>query len=95
MRRSWVRVPPPACQAPGALGVDADYVALLSPWSFNPDRIATPFSVWHGAQDVRVSTEAIVRAAERIPGATFTLWQDSGHLGFAKHFDALVAASKP
>jgi pimeloyl-ACP methyl ester carboxylesterase len=67
-------------------------VKLYLPWGFRLADITIPVSIWHGAQDPWVTEEQIEWQAKTIPDSTVTVWDDSGHLGFVKHFREILDA---
>lgn len=67
-------------------------IKVYLPWGFRLADISIPVSIWHGAQDPWVTQEQIDWQAMTIPNSTVTVWDDSGHLGFVKHFREILDA---
>jgi pimeloyl-ACP methyl ester carboxylesterase len=75
----------------GAAGIAPLEVARLAPWGFRTEDIAIPVHVWAGVHDVSRPLRLMRRLAERIPDHTFTVWDDVGHFGIAKHMREVLA----
>jgi pimeloyl-ACP methyl ester carboxylesterase len=76
-------------------GVDAirwELVDVFLPWGFQLAEIPIHVHVWHGDQDPWVTRAHIDFTASRIQDCTVVVWQDSGHLGFVKHWDEILEA---
>ena len=71
-------------QGSGAMA--PQFVAQVAPWGFRLEEISIPVHVWAGAHDGITSPDRMRLVAERIPRVTFTVWDDVGHAGIAKHF---------
>ena len=75
-------------------GIDAvagELNVVYMPWGFRLADISIPVHVWHGSQDPWVTQADIDFQVGRIPRCTLHVWSDSGHLGFAKHLDEVLA----
>jgi pimeloyl-ACP methyl ester carboxylesterase len=59
-------------------GVD-EYLAMSAPWGFVPEDIAVPVRVFQGDADALVPAAWSKVLADRIPGATLTIYPDEGH----------------
>ena len=70
----------------GAEPMAPQFVAQVALWGFRLEDIAIPVHVWAGANDGITPPERMRLVAERIPGVTFTVWDDVGHAGIAKNF---------
>jgi pimeloyl-ACP methyl ester carboxylesterase len=70
-------------QGPEAMA--PQFVAQVAPWGFRLEDIAMPVHVWAGAHDEVTPPELMRRVAGKIPQLTFTVWEDVGHAGIAKH----------
>jgi pimeloyl-ACP methyl ester carboxylesterase len=70
-------------QGPEAMA--PQFVAQVAPWGFRLEDITMPVHVWAGAHDEVTPPQLMRRVAERIPQRTFTVWEDVGHAGIAKH----------
>jgi pimeloyl-ACP methyl ester carboxylesterase len=70
-------------QGPEAMA--PQFVAQVAPWGFRLEDITMPVHVWAGAHDAVTPPELMQRVAEKIPQHTFTVWEDVGHAGLARH----------
>jgi pimeloyl-ACP methyl ester carboxylesterase len=70
----------------GAEAMAPQFVAQVAPWGFRLEDITIPVHVWAGAHDGVTPPDRMRLVAEKIPGVTFTVWEDVGHAGLAKHF---------
>ena len=68
----------------GPEGIAPQYVAQIAPWGFRLEDIAIPVHVWAGAND-HTPPERMRLVADKIPNVEFTIWDDVGHAGIAKH----------
>jgi pimeloyl-ACP methyl ester carboxylesterase len=59
-------------------GID-EYLAMTGPWGFVPEDVAVPVRVFQGDADALVPTAWAKVLADRIPGATLTIYPDEGH----------------
>lgn len=59
-------------------GVD-EYLAMSAPWGFAPEDVAVPVRVFQGEADALVPMTWGKVLADRIPGATLTIYPDEGH----------------
>ncbi len=59
-------------------GVD-EYLAMSAPWGFAPEDVAVPVRVFQGGADALVPMKWGKVLADRIPGATLTIYPDEGH----------------
>jgi pimeloyl-ACP methyl ester carboxylesterase len=75
----------------GAEAMSPQFVAQVAPWGFRLEDISMPVHVWAGANDAITPPEQMRRVAKRIPQHTFTVWDDVGHAGIAKHLDQVLA----
>lgn len=73
----------------GAAGIAADMIAWWQPWPFALADLRIPTRVFHGAGDPHNHADAHAYA-ERIPGATLTVWPDCGHLGIIPHWSDVL-----
>ncbi|HEX5013198.1 MAG TPA: alpha/beta hydrolase [Candidatus Limnocylindrales bacterium] len=76
-------------------GVDAavwEFIRVYFPWGFRLTDISIPVRIWHGGQDPWVRQEDIDYLVGAIPGASLVVWEDSGHLGFVKHWGEILGA---
>ena len=46
--------------------------------------------MWAGAHDGITPPERMRLVADKIPNVTFTVWDDVGHAGLAKHFGEVL-----
>jgi pimeloyl-ACP methyl ester carboxylesterase len=60
-------------------------VAQVAPWGFGLEEITMRVHVWAGAYDAVTPPNLMRRVADKIPQHTFTVWEDVGHAGLAKH----------
>ncbi len=74
----------------GAEAMAPGFVAQVAPWGFRIEDIAMPAHVWAGAQDDVTSPDLMRRIADKIPTHEFTVWDDVGHIGIAKHLDQVL-----
>ena len=61
------------------------------PWGFRLANIPIQVGIWHGSQDTHVNEADIEFQVSAIPRCSLTVLRDSGHLGFAKHWDEILA----
>lgn len=73
----------------GAAGIAADMIAWWQPWPFALADIRIPTRVFQGGGDPHNHVDAQTYA-ERIAGATLTVWTDCGHLGIIPHWRDVV-----
>lgn len=59
-------------------GID-EYRALRAPWGFAPEDVTVPVGIFQGGADTLVPAEWGRALAERIPGASMTLYPGEGH----------------
>ena len=74
-------------------GLDAykwELVKVYLPWGFRLADIEFPVRIWHGRQDPWVTDADIDFQVSTIPRNSLTVWPESGHLGFVKHWDELM-----
>jgi pimeloyl-ACP methyl ester carboxylesterase len=76
----------------GPIGLASDWVTLVGPWGFKLEDIPVHVHVWHGAQDVRESSEAVNFMAERVSSLEVTTWPHDAHLGLMNHWADVLAA---
>ncbi len=69
----------------GAAGVAADLIAMWQPWPFALADLRVATRVFHARRDRHNEVDARTYA-ERIPGASLTVWDDCGHLGIILHW---------
>jgi pimeloyl-ACP methyl ester carboxylesterase len=62
------------------------------PWGFRVADIATEVHLWHGAQDPIVERRHVDFVVQTLPNARLTVWNDSGHLGVARHWGEILEA---
>ncbi|HET7928752.1 MAG TPA: alpha/beta hydrolase [Actinomycetota bacterium] len=74
----------------GAEAMAPQFAAQVAPWGFRLEDISMRVHVWAGANDATTPPELMRRVAERIRGHTFTVWEDVGHAGLAKHLDEVL-----
>ena len=67
--------------AAGVWGWVDDDLAIISPWGFEVDAIATPTLVWYGRTDVLVPPSHGDWLAANVPGCLVRVDDHSGHLG--------------
>ncbi|MGH2934580.1 MAG: alpha/beta fold hydrolase [Gaiellaceae bacterium] len=77
-------------QGPEAFAWERNDVWL--PWGFRAADVATEVHVWHGDQDTLVERRHIDFIVELLPNARLTVWNDSGHLGVARHWNEVLEA---
>jgi pimeloyl-ACP methyl ester carboxylesterase len=75
----------------GMLAVAWELNTAYLPWGFRLANIPIPVRIWHGSQDPRVNAADIEFQISTIPRRSLTVWPDSGHLGFVKHWDEILA----
>jgi pimeloyl-ACP methyl ester carboxylesterase len=73
----------------GAAGIAADLIAMWQPWGFRLADVTVPTRVFDAALDEHNHADARTYA-DRIPGATLTVWDDSGHLGIVRHWAEVI-----
>lgn len=78
----------------GAVGIQHDGVAALSPWGFDLADVSAPVAIWHGREDVFVPFAHGVWLAEHVPGVEAHLLEDEGHLTLMYRLDELLADLK-
>lgn len=57
-----------------------DALLVSRPWGFDVRALRVPVQVWHGAEDTLVPAQAGEQLAQVIPGASWHLVPDTGHL---------------
>ena len=67
-----------------------EFIKVYQPWGFRLSDISIPVTVWHGAQDPWVTDDFIDYQVATIPRCSLVVWQDSGHLGFVKHWAEIL-----
>jgi pimeloyl-ACP methyl ester carboxylesterase len=79
-------------------GVD-EYLAMCAPWGFAPEEIGVPVGVFQGGLDALVPPAWGESLADRIPGATRTIYPEDGHFialtRFREVLDYLAAGTAP
>lgn len=70
----------------GGEAMAPQFVAQVAPWGFRLEDITIPVHVWAGSNDGITPPDRMRLVADRIPRVTFTVWDDVGHAGLAKHF---------
>lgn len=76
----------------GTGGVLGDLTILSRPWGFRVEDISMPVHVWHGDLDATVVPEVGRYMAKTVPDCRATFLPGVGHLLFARHMDAILAA---
>ena len=76
----------------GTSGFLGDLIILSRPWGFRLEDINIPVHLWHGELDDTVVPEVGRYVAKTIPDCRATFLPDAGHLLFARHMDAILAA---
>ncbi len=64
-------------------GIDGwldDDLALIKPWGFDLDEVATPVTLWHGTADQMAPVAEARRLAATVPGVIPHILDDEGHL---------------
>ena len=69
-----------------------DLIKVFLPWGFRLADISIPVTIWHGSQDPWVTQEQIDFQASAVPNSSVVMWNDSGHLGFVKHWKEILEA---
>ena len=67
-----------------------EHIDVLLPWGFRLAAIPIQVQLWHGVQDPWVTQANIDFTASTIPDCRVTIWPDSGHLGFVKHWGEIL-----
>lgn len=73
----------------GAKAATHEAGLYLQPWGFDPAQITVPTSLWYGGSDDMVPASAGQWLADRIPGSTYTLWPQHGHLTWCDSDEAI------
>ncbi|MDP9236614.1 MAG: alpha/beta hydrolase [Chloroflexota bacterium] len=76
----------------GTGGFLGDLTVLSRPWGFRVEDISVPVHLWHGELDDTVAPEVGRYMAKTIPDCRATFVPGAGHLLFARHMDAILAA---
>jgi pimeloyl-ACP methyl ester carboxylesterase len=74
-------------------GMDAvawELNAAYLPWGFRLADISIPVRIWHGSQDTHVNDADVEFQVSTIPRSSLTVWPESGHLGFVKHWHEIL-----
>ena len=74
----------------GTAGWLDDDLAFAKPWGFDLRAIATPASIWHGAQDLMVPFAHGEWLAAHIPGARVHLYDDEGHISLVQQLPRIL-----
>jgi pimeloyl-ACP methyl ester carboxylesterase len=69
-----------------------EVIDVWLPWGFRVADIATEVHLWHGAQDPIVERRHVDFIVQTLPNARPTVWNDSGHLGVARHWGEILEA---
>ena len=77
-------------QGPEAMAWERNDVWL--PWGFRAADIANEVHVWHGEEDTLVQRRHVDFIVKLLPNAQLTVWNDSGHLGVARHWREILEA---
>lgn len=67
-----------------------ELIDVFRPWGFRLADILIPVTIWFGSQDPRIRW--LDFQASTIPNCSVVIWPDSGHLGFVKHWNEILAA---
>jgi len=73
----------------GAKAATHEAGLYLRPWGFDPEQITVPTSLWYGGRDDMVPASAGQWLADRVPGSTYTLWPEHGHLTWCNSPEAI------
>ncbi len=76
----------------GVQGLKWELIDVFQPWGFRLADISIPVSIFHGVQDPWVTLENVEFQVSTIPKSTLTIWPDSGHMGYVKHWDQILDA---
>jgi pimeloyl-ACP methyl ester carboxylesterase len=64
----------------------ASQALMVSPWGFDPHKIAVPMHIWMGQDDQHAPPVLARYLAEAIPGANLHVMPGEGHISiFYKH----------
>jgi len=69
-----------------------DTVAGYGLWGFGLEDVTIDFHLWHGAHDPWERQSSVDFWAGRIPGATVTVFEDSGHFAVVDHWGEILSA---
>jgi pimeloyl-ACP methyl ester carboxylesterase len=74
------------------VGYIRDALVLLGDWEVRPADVRSPTWLWYGAQDRTASPRHGEWLAERVPGSTLVVREQTAHLGaLLLHWDELLA----
>jgi pimeloyl-ACP methyl ester carboxylesterase len=77
-------------------GVVDEYRAAVAPWGFAPEDLSIPVRIFQGADDTVVPEAWGRMLADRIPGATLTLYPGEGHfISLTRRRDVLEWLAAP
>lgn len=74
----------------GAEGWTDESMAFYREWDFEPERIESSVTWWHGDDDKNVPLKAARRVAGRIPRVKLNVWHDEGHFASLVHEQEIV-----
>ncbi len=65
-------------------------MALHRPWDFDPERIRSTVTWWHGDNDMNAPLSAAKRAAARLKSVDLRVWHNEGHFASLTHEAEIV-----
>jgi pimeloyl-ACP methyl ester carboxylesterase len=74
----------------GAEGWTDESMALHHPWDFDPGRIRSTVTWWHGDNDKNAPLSAAKRAAARLKSVDMRVWHNEGHFASLTHEAEIV-----
>src|SRR5712664_3600000 len=74
----------------GAEGWTDESMALHRPWDFDPERIRSTVTWWHGDNDMNAPLTAAKRAAARLKSVDLRVWHNEGHFASLTHEAEIV-----
>src|SRR6266849_289383 len=74
----------------GAEGWTDESMALHRPWDFDPERIQSTVTWWHGDNDMNAPLSAAKRAAARLKSVDLRVWHNEGHFASLTHEAEIV-----
>lgn len=69
----------------GVVGAAQEFQLIVSPWGFDLANIKCPVTIWQGGLDKQVPLAHAKIYTKLIPNATFTFFNDEGHLSILKN----------
>jgi pimeloyl-ACP methyl ester carboxylesterase len=76
---------------PGGEGWTDEGMALTLEWDFDPTRVESSVTWWHGVHDANAPLGPVKRLLETMDGVDLRVWEDAGHLAPFHRHDEILA----